>query len=116
MCSPDEGAGEASDTQSQLDPSRSLFCEFFAGEGPLTSAVAAAGVPTRSPDDLASGGTDFEDKHAVDNLRRELGSLAASGVRLVVHLLLPVPPSPELGTGRSLLDLGLGSFHKVCPA
>ena len=55
----------------------------------MTSAAAAAGVPTRSPDDLATGGVDFENKEAVDGVRRELGELAASGVKLVVHFAPP---------------------------
>ena len=74
---------------SVLDGSRCLFCEFFAGKGSLTYAVEAAGVPARSPEDLASGGTDFADKKAVDKLRVELGELAASGVKLMVHFAPP---------------------------
>ena len=71
-----------------LDSKRFLFCEFFAGEGALTAVVTAAGVPVRSPDDLASGGIDFSDKSAVDALRREFEELAASGVKCMVGVLL----------------------------
>ena len=74
---------------SVLDDRRCLFCEFFAGRGSLTFAVEAAGVPARSPDDLASGGVDFSDKKAVDELRTELGELSASGVKLMVHFAPP---------------------------
>ena len=49
------------DSEAALDPRRFLFCEFFAGEGALTSAVSAAGVPVRSPEDLAGGGIDFSE-------------------------------------------------------
>ena len=72
-----------------LDGSRCMFCEFFAGKGSLTRAVEAAGVPVRSPEDLAAGGTDFSNKEAVDMLRLELGELAASGVKLMVHFAPP---------------------------
>jgi len=75
--------------QAPLDAARYLFCEFFSGEGSLTSAMVAAGVPVRSPDDLASGGVDFEDKEAVDALGKELGEIVASGVLLMVHFAPP---------------------------
>ena len=42
-----------------LDPKRFLFCEFFAGVGALTSAVSAAGVPVRPPEDLAVAASTF---------------------------------------------------------
>ena len=48
-----------------LGATRFLLCEFFAGTGVLTSAVMAAGVPTRPPDDLAMGGANFEHGGAV---------------------------------------------------
>ena len=81
-----------------LDPQRCLFCEFFAGEGALTSAMSKAGVPVRFPDDLAGGGTDFQDKHAVDELRRELGEVVASGVKLMVHF---APPCSTFSRARN---------------
>ena len=80
---------ETADMEAALDERRYRFCEFFAGQGPLTSAASAAGVPTRPPDDLALGGVDFESKEAVEGVRRELGELAASGVKLVVHFAPP---------------------------
>jgi hypothetical protein len=82
----------------QLDPQRYLFCEFFAGEGALTSAMSKAGVPVRSPDDLAGGGTDFQDKQAVDEVRRELGALVTSGVKLMVHF---APPCSTFSRARN---------------
>ena len=72
-----------------LDSNYYLFSEFFAGTGVLTSAVAAADVPVRPPDDRATGGADFEHIGAVDGLRDELGSLLSSGVCLMVHFAPP---------------------------
>ena len=72
-----------------LDSEYYLFAEFFAGTGVLTSAVAAADVPVRPPDDLATGGADFKHIGAVDGLRDELGSLLSSGVCLMVHFAPP---------------------------
>ena len=75
-----------------------MFCEFFSGDGPLSEAVRALGVPVREPDDLKHGGTDFSDAAAVAELRRELGELAASGVKLVVHL---APPCSTFSRARN---------------
>ena len=72
LCAPDDLAKrqrlgpsvpveEATDGRA-LDSKRFLICELFAGEGVLTSAMLTAGVPVRPPEDLAGGGTDFEDK------------------------------------------------------
>ena len=74
----------------RLEESRCRFCEFFAGDGNLTSAMARAGVATREPDDLASGGVDFQQKSEVDLIRAELLSLLASGVSLMVHFAPPM--------------------------
>ena len=84
-----DDVSELVDRAEALDPSRCRFVEFFAGGGVLTSAVSAAGVPVRLPDDLASGGADFQSKEAVLTLRQELADLAASGVRLMVHFAPP---------------------------
>ena len=62
-----------------------LFAEFFAGGGELTRAVRTQGVPTMPPDDLATGGVDFDDVDQVAALRKELRAAAASQ-HLVVHL------------------------------
>ena len=85
----DPDVSEKVEVNVPLNKARYLFCEFFSGKGPLTSAVVEAGVPARFPDDLASGGVDFEDRRAVDALGRELGELVASGVLLMVHLAPP---------------------------
>ena len=77
------------DSEDALDSRRFLFCEFFAGAGALTSAVSAAGVPVRSPEDLAGGGIDFLDKSAVDALRDEFSQLATSGVKCMIHFAPP---------------------------
>ena len=84
-----DDVSELVDRAEALDPSRCRFVEFFAGGGVLTSAVSAAGVPVRLPDDLASGGADFQSKEAVLTLRQELADLAASGVKLMVHFAPP---------------------------
>ena len=91
-----------SNCRSRLVSQSVLFCEFFAGEGVLTSAMMAAGVPVRPPEDLAGGGTDFEDKAAVDVLRREFEQLAASGVKCMVHLAPPCSTFSR-ACGRSIL-------------
>ena len=85
----DLDAPEIDEEIAPLSEARYLFCEFFSGQGTLTSAMVAAGVPARSPDDLAAGGVDFEDRRAVDALGRELGELVASGVLLMVHFAPP---------------------------
>ena len=98
-----------------LDPRRALFCEFFSGEGPLTSAVLAAGVPARSPDDLAHGGTDFEHKSAVEEIRRELAELAASGVKLVVHFAPPCSTFSRARDRSSKTKLRSSDFPQGLP-
>ena len=65
------------------------FAEFFAGTAVLSQAIRAAGIPTRQPDDLASGGTDFGDPKAVARLRLELQRVHDSGVPLFLHLAPP---------------------------
>ena len=60
-----------------------------AGDAALTSAVLQAGVPSSEPDDIATGGTYFQQKSDVTLLLAELHSLLASGVSLLVHLAPP---------------------------
>ena len=72
-----------------LEYLRYRFCEFFAGDAALTSAVVQAGVPASEPDDIATGGTDFQQKSEVNLLLAELHSLLASGMSILVHLAPP---------------------------
>ena len=60
----------------RISADRCLFCEFFAGTAVLTSAVAAADVPTRPPDDIALGGVNFAKSEEVARLKHELECLA----------------------------------------
>ena len=100
---------------SVLDTKRFLFCEFFAGEGALTSAVTAAGVPARSPEDLAGGGVDFSDKSAVDALRPEFEELSASGVKCVVHFAPPCSTFSRARDRSSWTRLRSGAFPGGMP-
>jgi hypothetical protein len=65
------------------------FAEFFAGSARLTDTLRKAGVRCRDPDDLESGGTDFEDASQVRKVREELRALRTGDLRLILHLAIP---------------------------
>ena len=77
--------GDATDT----DLADIVFMEFFAGEGVLTAAVAAEGVPCVDPQDVASGGADFGDVDQVDRVKKYLHQLTVEGKRLILHFAPP---------------------------
>ena len=76
-------------TSARLCPENFRFIEFFAGSGHLTQAVAKAGVPTDPPNDLATGGMDFENLDDFERMKKYLAELSASGVRLMLHFAPP---------------------------
>ena len=92
-----------------------LFAEFFAGTGVLTSAVSAAGVPVRPPDDLATGGADFEHIGSVNSLREELGCLIASGISLMVHFAPPCSTFSKARGRSSATRLRTAEFPQGLP-
>ena len=52
-----------------------MFMEFFAGDARLTRLFEEAGIKCRKPDDLATGGMDFESAAQVRTVREELRNL-----------------------------------------
>ena len=56
------------------------FIEFFAGDGGLSHAVGAAGVPVDEPQDLATGGVDFEKEAELEGVKSYLHELHVNGV------------------------------------
>ena len=114
-----EGRGEK--RKGVPDLSGTWFCEFFAGEGSLTSAVRNLGMHTDPPDDVQSGGTDFLDKKQVDALKEKLIERARAAEHLVVHL---APPCATFSRARdrsfrtkirsSVFPQGLPSCRDQC--
>ena len=78
-------------------PTNLVFAEFFAGCGELTRTMKARGVECRFADDLASGGTDFEDSVQVAQVKAELRDLRTEGATLA---LLFAPPCFTLSRAR----------------
>jgi hypothetical protein len=78
-------------------PSHLVFAEFFAGCGELTRTMQGRGVECRFADDLASGGTDFEDATQVAQVKQELRDLRTQGAALA---LLFAPPCFTLSRAR----------------
>jgi hypothetical protein len=75
------------------------FAEFFAGDAQLTSTMEAAGVHCLPPNDLASGGTDFESSSQVKAVKEALRSLRTADSRLVLHL---APPCSTFSQARDI--------------
>ena len=66
-----------------------LFVEFFAGDGVLSAAVSALGIPCDDPQDVATGGADFGDLHEVEKIKQRLYGYYVAGYKLVVHFAPP---------------------------
>ena len=66
-----------------------IFIEFFAGDARLTEAFRAVGIRCRAPDDLVTGGTDFEIASQVRKVREELRALRTDDLCLAIHLAPP---------------------------
>jgi hypothetical protein len=65
------------------------FAEFFAGDAQLTSTMRAAGVHCLPPNDIATGGADFEIASQVQAIKEYLRSLRTADSRLILHLAPP---------------------------
>ena len=67
-----------------------IFAEFFAGDAGLTRVYKLAGIRCRSPDDIATGGVDFEIASQIHALREELRNLRTDeDVCLILHFAPP---------------------------
>ena len=71
------------------DLNETRFIEFFAGDGGLTQAVKAAGVPVDEPQDLATGGVDFSKEDELNGVRNYLHELHVNGTKLILHFAPP---------------------------
>ena len=65
------------------------FAEYFAGDALLTSTMRAAGVTCLPPNDIESGGADFEDSSDVKAVREALRILRTADCRLILHFAPP---------------------------
>ena len=81
-----------------------IFLECFAGAGVLSKAVERVGFQVAPPQDLASGGIDFEDDAQVLSLWGYWASLREAGFMLAFHFAPPVQRSQQYVTEASALD------------
>ena len=66
-----------------------FFVELFSGEGPLTAAVSATGVPCLAPQDLQFGGVDITDDDQFDALLTLWRQWSAQGLKPIFHMGTP---------------------------
>ena len=66
-----------------------VFIECFAGEATLTKAMSRLGFQTDEPQDLNTGGANFENEEEVVALWRRWARLRAAGFQLVFHMAPP---------------------------
>ena len=89
-----------------------LFVEFFAGDGVLSAAVSALGIPCDDPQDVATGGAGFGDLHEVEKIKQRLYGYYVAGYKLVVHFAPPCSTFPGQGIDLGRPDCGRRVDHK----